>query len=259
MPIGYYGLMMKATRYRLYVDESGDDVMDPAKWSSPESRYLGLTGVVIASEAYRIRAHPEFEALKQDFFPNDPDEPLVLVRNQIIRLQKDFWPLKDPGVAALWETGIIQFFDRHVSGIITAVLDKEAYRISGQPNGHPYSYCANALTERYGQWLERIGGIGDVLVESRGKKADRQLKRDFQRFMDRRPDLSRISSHQIKLKTKESNISGLQLADLFGHPSVREVLRENGRSLGKPLGETALRFVAAIQPKYVPNGKALLP
>ena len=36
----------------MYVDES-DDVMDPAKWNSPEARYLGLTGVVIASEGYR--------------------------------------------------------------------------------------------------------------------------------------------------------------------------------------------------------------
>ena len=37
----------------MYVDESGDDVMDPAKWNSPEARYLGLTGVVIASDTYR--------------------------------------------------------------------------------------------------------------------------------------------------------------------------------------------------------------
>ena len=44
--------MTHSTRYRMYVDESGDDVMDPTKWSSPEARYLGLTGVVIASETY---------------------------------------------------------------------------------------------------------------------------------------------------------------------------------------------------------------
>lgn len=259
MPIGYYGGMMQATRYRMYVDESGDDVMEPGKWNSPESRYLGLTGVVIDSEVYRARTRIGLAALKDEFFPHDPDDQVILVRNQIIRMQKEFWPLKDRAVAASWETRIIQFFDTHVYGIITVVLDKGAYGESGLPDGHPYSYCVNVLTERYGQWLERIGGIGDVLIESRGKKADRYLKSDFQRFMDGRADLSAISSHQIKIKTKEANITGLQLADLFGHPSVRWVLQENGHSLAKPIGDTELRFIQAIQPKYVSNGKVLLP
>ena len=50
--------MTHSTRYRMYVDESGDHVMDPSKWSSPDARYLGLTGVVIASDTYRTRTHP---------------------------------------------------------------------------------------------------------------------------------------------------------------------------------------------------------
>ena len=49
-PIGYYEPMTHSTRYRIYVDESGDGVMDPSKWRKPDARYLGLTGVVIASE-----------------------------------------------------------------------------------------------------------------------------------------------------------------------------------------------------------------
>ena len=53
----------------MYVDESGEEVVDSGKWRNPEARYLGLTGVVIASETYRTRTHPEFEALKQEFFP----------------------------------------------------------------------------------------------------------------------------------------------------------------------------------------------
>ena len=69
MPIGYYGGMMQATRYRMYVDESGDDVMEPGKWVNPESRYLGLTGVVIDSEVYRARTRIGLAALKDEFFP----------------------------------------------------------------------------------------------------------------------------------------------------------------------------------------------
>ena len=86
-----------------------------------------------------------------------------------------------------------------------------------------------------------------------------QLKGDFQRFMGERSDLSATSSRQIKIKPKRANITGLQLADLFGYPSVRGILRENARSLGKPPGNATLRFIEAIQSKYVQNGKALLP
>ena len=204
----------------MYVDESGDHVMDPSKWSSPDARYLGLTGVVIASGTYCTRTHSEFEALKQEFFPYDPDEPLVLVRNQIVGKRNLFQILRDPEVAAHWEDRITRFFNAHVSQIITVVLDKEAYlRSSPIPALRPYSYCMNALTERYGQWLNEVGGTGDVMTESRGRREDRELKGDFRRFMTESanlPDVQElrrsVSSNQIKLNLKTDNITGLQLA-----------------------------------------------
>ncbi len=119
--------MTQSTRYRMYVDESGDHVMEPSKWNSPDARYLGLTGVVIASETYRTRTHPQFEALKQEFFLHDPDEPVVLVRNEIVNKRNLFRILQDPEVAAHWEDRILRFLDTHLSHVITVVLDKEAY------------------------------------------------------------------------------------------------------------------------------------
>ena len=213
----------------MYVDESGDDVMDPSKWSSPDARYLGLTGVVIASDTYRTRTHPEFEALKQEFFPHDPDEPLVLVRNQIVGKRNLFQILRDPEVAAHWEDKVIQFFQAHVSQIITVVLDKEEYLRSPRLAApRPYSYCMTALTERYAQWLNEVGGAGDVMTESRGRGEDRGLKKDFRNFMtaqgDPRDLLRSVTSSQIKLSLKTDNITGLQLADLLAYPSKKGIL-----------------------------------
>ena len=259
--------MMQATRYRLYVDESGDDVMDPAKWSSPESRYLGLTGVAIANETYRTRTHPEFEALKQNFFPHNPNEPLVLVRHEIVNKREAFRILQDPEVAAHWENRIIQFLDEHVSQVITVVLDKETYRRGGHSAAgpRPYSYCLNTLTERYGQWLNRVGGIGNVTAESRGKKEDRNLKADFQRFIAgadnppaMRENLRSVSSSQIQLNLKADNIAGLQLADLLAYPGRKGVLLENGRPLYNPTSPSTMRFIEAFRAKSHPHS-GLLP
>ena len=117
--------MAQATRYRMYVDESGDHVTEPSKWSSPDARYLGLTGVVIASDTYRRRTHREFEELKQEFFPYDPDFPVILVRSEIVKKWKIFRTLQDPEIAAHWEERIIRFLDSHIAQVISVVLEEE--------------------------------------------------------------------------------------------------------------------------------------
>ncbi len=254
--------MPQSTRYRMYVDESGDHVLEPSKWSSPEARYLGLTGVVIASETYRTRTHPEFEALKQELFPHDP---VILVRNQIVNGREKFSVLRDPEVAAHWEDKILLFFDNYVSQIITVVLDKEEYlNAVPVPTKRPYSYGMNALTNIYDQWLGLVGGTGDVMAESCGKNEDRELKRDFQKFMTEGgslPDVQEsrrsISSSQIKLSLKTDNITGLQLADLFAHPSKRGILLDNGRSSDNPASQATLRFIEAVRLKSHHNNRLL--
>ena len=212
---------------------------------------------MVASETYRTRAHREFEALKQDFFPYDPDEPLVLVRNQIVGKRVLFQVLRDPEVAAHWEARIIQFFDAHISQIITVVLDKDTYLQSYPiPDLPPYSYCISALTERYGQWLNEVGGTGDVMTESRGRREDRQLKQDFRRFMtggtnlpDVQEALRSVTSSQIKLNLKTDNITGLQLADLLAYPLKRGILLDNGLLVDNPPSPATIRFIEAARPK----------
>lgn len=255
--------MTQSTRYRMYVDESGDHVMDPAKWSSPDARYLGLTGVVIASDIYRTRTHPKFEALKQEFFPHDPDYPVVLVRSEIVKKWNKFGVLQDPEVAAHWEERIIRFLDLHIAQVITVVLDKDAFIQASQTSGlRPYSYCMEMLTRTYDQWLGQVGGTGDVMIESRGKREDKGLKEDFNRFMMReigaRESRRSVSSNQIKLNRKAENITGLQLADLLAYPAKRGVLMDNERITDYPTSPATLRFIEAVRPK-TNNGNALLP
>ena len=250
----------------MYVDESGDDVMEPGKWSKHEARYLGLTGVVIASETYRTSTHPEFEALKQEFFPYDPDEPLVLVRQKIVQKKDGFEVLQYQEIATNWEERVLQFFETHVSQIITIVLDKKMYLQSGlQSDRRPYGYCANALVDKYALWLNSVGGTGDVMAETRGKREDQELKDDFHRYMTGNGNLQgtqesrlRISSNQIKLNLKSRNITGLQLADLLAYPSMRGVLQENEHTLNNPPTRATRRFYEVIRSKSQQT-RSLLP
>ena len=112
------------------------------------------------------------------------------------------------------------------------------------------------LLERYCFLLEEKGVVGDAMCESRGGKEDRRLKDSFNRLYRKGTDYVKserfqnvLTSCQLKVKPKTSNVSGLQLADIVAHPSRREMLLEAGvqQSNNRVLGDS---IIDVIQDKY---------
>ncbi len=71
------------------------------------------------------------------------------------------------------------------------------------------------------------------MAESRGGKEDRLLKESYADvhangvWMDRAAHFQHaLTSKELKIKPKLANLSGLQLADLLGHPCRQDILRE---------------------------------
>jgi len=92
-----------------------------------------------------------------------------------------------------------------------------------------------ALLERYVMFLEPSGHRGDIMIEARGGKEDTKLNEIYAYFRKFGSDNvsptqwdMRMTSTQLKLKRKEANIAGLQLADLLAYPSQREILVNRG-------------------------------
>ncbi len=63
------------------------------------------------------------------------------------------------------------------------------------------------------------------MAESRGKREDGRLKEEFSNLHENGTDYvshslmrERLTSHQLKVKPKDANVAGLQLADLIAHP-----------------------------------------
>ncbi len=222
-------------RYRLYVDESGDhtyyELEDPAK------RYLGLTGIFIESESYRTAFQPGMERLKQEHFPHNPDEPVVLHREDIVNRRGPFWRLRDAEKERAFNDELLQFMREQDYCIIAVVIDKKTHiERYGEAAYHPYHYCLAALLERYCGFLNFHDVQGDVLAESRGGTEDRQLKEAYRALHNagtqwRGTEFFRgcLTSSEIKLKQKSRNIAGLQLADLLAHPAKQEILAQEKR------------------------------
>ena len=224
-------------RYSLYVDESGDHTYSFDH--NPDAKYLGLTGVLLEDEYYRTTFHPQLESLKQRHFPHSPDEPLVLVRKHIIQRKGKFGVLADPERKAGWEKDFLEFLLNVQATIFAVVIDKESHlSVYGEAAYHPYHYCMTVMLERLRGHLLYSGGCADVMAESRGKVEDEELKNEYRlvwrngtRYILGQAFQEVLTSNDLKVRKKESNIAGLQLADLIAAPSKMNIIISKNRSL----------------------------
>lgn len=248
---------MAGRRFRLYIDESGDhtysDLYDISR------RYLGLCGCVLELSYVNETFIPDMEALKREHFStHDPDEPVILHRNDITNRKGPFRVLRDDGKRERFDNALIDFFSQQQYKVITVVIDKKAHLEShGHLAWHPYHYCLLALLERYCGLLNHLGDRGDIMAESRGGSEDHHLKSAYRSIYHsgsrwRGPDFFQraVTSKEIKLKKKKSNVAGLQIADLLAHPSKQEILKDTLILTDSDLGDYCRRIIPAIQTKY---------
>jgi hypothetical protein len=94
-------------RYRLYIDESGDHTYSVMN-SSPK-QYLGIMGCFIESDYYRQKFQPNFEELKQKYFPHSPDEPVIFHRSEIIEKRGSFWRLRNTEIKEKFNEDLLNF------------------------------------------------------------------------------------------------------------------------------------------------------
>lgn len=216
--------------YRLYIDESGDHRY--GKLEDTSKRYLSLTGCVIEREVYERAFCITMEQLKKKHFIYDLDEPIIFHREDIVKKHGSFYRLRDPVKEAVFNTDLLNFMKVMQYRIITVVIDKRTHiQRHGSTAYHPYHYCLTLILKRYCGLLSFLNAKGDVLAESRGGRENEELKDAYRTLYDggsKWMAMSRfqnaLTSREIKLKRKEANIAGLQLADLLAHPLKEDVL-----------------------------------
>lgn len=217
--------------YRLYVDEVGTD--DVTSVDTDNERYLSLTGVAMQTAEARDNLNPRFDALKAEIFDHDSDDPIILHRKKIVKLNGPFQRLSDEALRAQFDAHIFSAMTDCTYHVITALIDKKAMlRKVAWANKQPYHYLMEVLVEKYVQFLERKNDIGDVMPEARMGKKDERLQSAYLAvrgagtyYVPRARMQVRIPSSNLKFRYKKDNIAGLQLADLLAHPS-HFVIRE---------------------------------
>ena len=136
---------------------------------------------------------------------------------------------------------LLDFITNQKYIVITVVINKkihiEKYGINAY---HPYHYCMTVMLERFCGWLNANNFHGDIMAESRGGTEDRLLQEAYKYVFQHGTSFRNaqffedvLTSRKIKIKKKEANIAGLQLADLLAHPCKQDILIGRGLVVDK--------------------------
>lgn len=186
--------------------------------------------------------------IKQDIFGTDQ---IVFHRKEMLQARPPFEALADPAVRARLDHALLELMNLGTYRVFTVVIDKvEHLRRYQVWQFDPYHYCLTVTLERYVQLLKRTGQTGDVMAEHRGKKENMRLERAYKyiytngtEYLSAKLFQSHLSSKEIKIEPKSSNIGGLQMADMLANPSFRALICANTNTqmtagFGKQIVET---------------------
>lgn len=242
-------------RYRLYLDESGDHVFRETKETA--HRFLCLLGCWFQNPDY-IQFHDALESFKERHFHPHPDNPVILHREDIINKRKVFKTLQDEKKRAGFDADLLNIIQSAKFRVVAVMIDKAALRAAyGETAAHPYHLGLGFLLQRFAGYLNHINRVGDVMAEARGGAEDLLLQESYTRVYEHgiwgvtsaSYFQSALSSRQIKLQEKKANISGLQLADLLGHPAKMWALNRFGAIKETP-APFAKRLMEIVENKF---------
>lgn len=254
------------TKWRMYIDESGDHTYKHI--DSLDVRYLGLTGILIIKDYYDKHIQPELEELKRRIFKYDPDDPPILVRSMIKNRKRWFYVLQDETLNEQWEDEIINFIQglKRYAQVFTVVIDKKEH-LKNYPvqTFDPYAYSLSVLLNRSRGFLAKMLGKADILVESRGKVEDQQIMKAYMGlraagslYGDGDYYKKAYPAEILMLKRKETNIAGLQLADIIAFGQKVQTVLENNKPFTRPLSRFTEQLNKAVNPMVNKYGRYLL-
>jgi len=135
------------SRFRLYIDESGDHVFRAT--GQPDHRFLCLLGCWFANPDYLI-FHDSLEKFKKHFFHHHPDEPVILHREDIINARGIFKILQNDSVRSAFDDVLLKVLNDASFKVVAVVIDKDthkkdAWHWSGPPIQLGVGISASAL------------------------------------------------------------------------------------------------------------------
>ena len=202
--------------YIIFADESGDHGLTSI---NPENPIFVLAFCIFRKEEYISVVKQAISQLKMDFWGHD----LVVLHNHEIRKSRgEFSFLFDEEKRNIFLHALNETIRKIPFSIAATAIDKR-YVSRDQKTNNPYYLALSSCVEQIWDFLEAKNHhhkLTHIIVESRGKNEDNDLGVAFSQLAKRCP----IS---LRFANKQTNSSGLQIADLVAHPISRYIMRRD--------------------------------
>lgn len=201
--------------YIVYVDESGDHSMVEI---NPQFPRFVLAFCIFPIDEYVNTVVPMVERLKFEFFGHDM---VVLHEREIRKASPPFDFLRDPTIRSAFMPRLDELMSVPKFGIVASVIRKNEFKQRVGGDVSPYNVALEFGLERVFLQLQQRNQVGRktfVVFEGRGKNEDQALELEFRRIMDRTKMRGMPQTLEFHCVSKQTNSSGLQVADLVARP-----------------------------------------
>lgn len=227
--------------YLIFADESGDHGLASI---DPQFPVFALIFCIIRKDDYVDHVVPSMQRIKLRYWGHDQ----IIFHEHDIRKEKgDFGLLRsDRQLRDAFQRDISELVTAAPMEVIASVIDKNSLKARYTNPYNPYNVALLFCMERA---LESLLAAGQqdkrihVLFESRGRQEDKDLELEFRRICGnsgdwgyRRLDFSRMHLEH-RFVHKQSNSSGLQLADLLARPLALRYLRPGQANRASEIAE----------------------
>ncbi|MBN2854277.1 DUF3800 domain-containing protein, partial [Patescibacteria group bacterium] len=183
------------------------------------------------SESQNSILKDRFTDFKNKYFNSSS---IILHSRDIRKCDKSFQILFDLKIKENFYNDLNSIINDLSFNIISSAINKEDHiKKYGKQALNPYSISLSFIIERLVLFFENeLDAQIFIIVESRGKKEDRDLLEYYNRISDLGTHW--VSSEKIKkliqnfdFSYKKENISGLQLSDVCAYPIARSLIYPN--------------------------------
>ena len=207
------------SEYIIFADESGDHGITSI---NPENPIFVLVFCIFRKVDYISIVKQAVAKLKIDFWGHD----LVVLHNHEIRKSAgEFVFLFDEETRRIFLHALNELIRNIPFSIAATAIDKRY--LTDRPNSsNPYLLALDSCLEQTLNFLKKkqqIQQTTHVIVESRGRPEDRDLGFAFDRLAARM--LPKRYPLDLRFANKQTNSSGLQIADLVAHPIARHIVK----------------------------------
>jgi hypothetical protein len=203
-----------------YFDESGDHGLQNIDADFP---IFVLCGCLFRKDDYRRHDLPAFSQLKFEYFGHDA----VVFHSRDIRKQIGaFQVLMDARFRTSFMDAIATFYRQSSCTLIAAAIRKDAHKTRYATPDDPYEISLLFCLERlYACLKDRNDHRGTTVCvfEKRGDKEDNKLAAEFERICAGANRWGALP-FRIVFASKQTNMAGLQVADLAAYPIARKIL-----------------------------------